>query len=168
MAPLVRGFGRNLTQCLFLSWARITVCNCGTKRSRPNFHLIWWICLCGFILGSSSVLCIWIMQQLRNSLVWKNGLEHKYNGVWSLFHFITVLSLSNTVDVGSEGRASGVGLTDGAWKQRKYSNYFSQFESSEMLQKLRTFTLIKSYILKSTINVFSPAEQSSTVSTSGA
>lgn len=49
-------------------------------------------------------------------------------------------------------RVRGVGLTDGASKQREYSNYSSQFESSEMLQQLRTFAWIKSYILKSTIN----------------
>lgn len=76
------------------------------------------------------------------------------------FYFCS-LSSSNTVDVVNEGRARAVGLTDGARKQREYSNYSSQFERcSEMPQQSRTFAPIKSYILKSTINnYFSRAEE---------
>lgn len=67
---------------------------------------------------------------------------------------------SDAVDVVNEGRAGGVGLTDGPRKLREYSNYFSQFESSEMLWQSRTFALIKSYILKHTIgDNFSGAAQ---------
>lgn len=55
-------------------------------------------------------------------------LNNKYTGVWSLFHFIAALSPSNTVDVGSEGRASGVGLTDGAQKQRVFKLFFTVWE----------------------------------------
>lgn len=56
---------------------------------------------------------------------------------YSLFSF-------DAVDAVNGGTARGVGLTDGARKQREYSNYSSQFESSEMLQQSRTFALIKS------------------------
>ena len=70
------------------------------------------------------------------------------------------LSSSDSVDAVNGGTAKGVGLTDGARKRREYSNYSSQFESSEMLQQPRTFAPIKSHILKSSINdYFSQAEQ---------
>lgn len=71
----------------------------------------------------------------------------------------SLLSFS-TVDAVNGGAARGVGLTDGARKQREYSNYSSQFESSETLQQSGTFAPIKSHILKSVINdYFSKAGQ---------
>lgn len=78
----------------------------------------------------------------------------------SLSLFSSSLSSSDTVDAVNGGTARGVGLTDGARKQREYSNYSSQFEGSEMLQQPRTLAPIKSHILKSTINdYFCKAEQ---------
>lgn len=46
--------------------------------------------------------------------------------------YLCSLFPSSTVDAVNGGTARGVGLTDGARKQREYSNYSSQY--SEMLQ----------------------------------
>lgn len=69
----------------------------------------------------------------------------------------------HTVDAVNGGLARGVGLTDGARKQREYSNDSSQFQSLEMLQHQRTFALIKSHILKSAINDYFSRAATSTV-----
>ena len=44
---------------------------------------------------------------------------------------------SDTVDAVNGGTARGVGLTDGARKQREYSNYSSQFEDAAAAENTR-------------------------------
>lgn len=117
---------------------------CGSAHMR-----LWYKCEQQFQIQMFKFKLIYPLPKLT---VWcENGHGKKeYNGhqPQCLFHCISAPSSPSTVDAVNGGTARGVGLTDGARKQREYSNYSSQFESSEMLQQSRTFAPIKSPILK--------------------